>query len=115
MAVSHRTPCEERVDGDIIAVSPGKFGIAVVWPPLDDAGNSVRAQRAIEEISNALNGNPLGGTRSQWQNRPIHDCAVNRRRSLLMTTTPPPFRQGDDWAQRRMQRSGCYVTGRVPS
>jgi glutaminase len=37
----------------------GKFGIAVVFPPLDDAGNSVRAQRAVVAISNALGGNPL--------------------------------------------------------
>ena len=43
------------------AVSPGKFGIAVVSPPLDDAGNSVRAQRAIAAISNALGGNPYAG------------------------------------------------------
>ena len=35
-----------------------KIGIAVVSPPLDDAGNSVRAQRAITAISNALGGNP---------------------------------------------------------
>jgi glutaminase len=41
-------------------VSPGNFGIAVVPPPLDDAGNSVRAQRAITDISNALGGNPCG-------------------------------------------------------
>ena len=39
-------------------MSPGKFGIAVVSPPLDDAGNSVRAQRAIADISNTLGGNP---------------------------------------------------------
>jgi hypothetical protein len=36
----------------------GKFGIAVISPPLDDAGNSVRAQRAITSISNTLGGNP---------------------------------------------------------
>jgi len=30
----------------------------VVSPPLDDAGNSVRAQLAIADISNALGGNP---------------------------------------------------------
>jgi glutaminase len=30
----------------------------VVSPPLDDAGNSIRAQRAITDISNALGGNP---------------------------------------------------------
>jgi glutaminase len=53
-------PAKSGVGGGIIAVSPGKFGIAVVSPPLDDAGNSVRAQRAIAEISNALGGNPYG-------------------------------------------------------
>ena len=53
-------PAKSGVGGGIIAVSPGKFGIAVVSPPLDDAGNSVRAQRAITEISNALGGNPYG-------------------------------------------------------
>jgi glutaminase len=51
-------PAKSGVGGGIIAVSPGKFGIAVVSPPLDDAGNSVRAQRAIAAISNALGGNP---------------------------------------------------------
>jgi glutaminase len=51
-------PAKSGVGGGIIAVSPGKFGIAVVSPPLDDAGNSVRAQRAIEAISNQLGGNP---------------------------------------------------------
>jgi glutaminase len=52
-------PAKSGVGGGILAVSPGKFGIAVVSPPLDDAGNSVRAQRAIAAISNALGGNPL--------------------------------------------------------
>jgi glutaminase len=51
-------PAKSGVGGGIIAVSPGKFGIAVVSPPLDDAGNSIRAQRAIADISNALGGNP---------------------------------------------------------
>src|SRR6187399_1790234 len=51
-------PAKTGVGGGLIAVSPGKFGIAVISPPLDDAGNSVRAQRAITQISNALGGNP---------------------------------------------------------
>lgn len=51
-------PGKSGVGGGIIAVSPGKFGIAVVSPPLDGAGNSVRAQKAITDISNALGGNP---------------------------------------------------------
>ena len=53
-------PAKSGVGGGIIAVSPGKFGIAVISPPLDDAGNSIRAQRAIADISNALGGNPYG-------------------------------------------------------
>jgi glutaminase len=51
-------PAKSGVGGGIIAVSPGKFGIAVISPPLDAAGNSVRAQKAIADISNALGGNP---------------------------------------------------------
>jgi glutaminase len=51
-------PAKSGVGGGIIAVSPGKFGIAVISPPLDKAGNSVRAQKAITDISNALGGNP---------------------------------------------------------
>ena len=51
-------PAKSGVGGGIIAVSPGKFGIAVVSPPLDEAGNSVRAQKAIRDISAALHGNP---------------------------------------------------------
>jgi glutaminase len=51
-------PGKSGVGGGIIAVSPGKFGIAVISPPLDEAGNSVRAQKAIADISNALGGNP---------------------------------------------------------
>jgi glutaminase len=51
-------PAKSGVGGGLIAVSPGNFGVAVVSPPLDEAGNSVRAQRAIRDISTALNGNP---------------------------------------------------------
>jgi len=51
-------PGKSGVGGGLIAVSPGKFGIAVVSPPLDDAGNSVRGQKAIADVSNAIGGNP---------------------------------------------------------
>jgi len=51
-------PGKSGVGGGLIAVSPGKFGIAVISPPLDAAGNSVRAQKAITDISKTLNGNP---------------------------------------------------------
>jgi len=51
-------PGKSGVGGGLIAVSPGRFGVAAISPPLDKAGNSVRAQRAITDISNALHGNP---------------------------------------------------------
>jgi len=51
-------PGKSGVGGGIIAVSPGKFGIGVISPPLDAAGNSVKAQNAIAEVSNTLGGNP---------------------------------------------------------
>jgi glutaminase len=52
-------PGKSGVGGGIIAVSPAKFAIADISPPLDEAGNSVRAQKAIADISTALGGNPL--------------------------------------------------------
>ena len=55
-------PAKSGVGGGLIAISPGKFGIAVISPPLDDAGNSVKAQKAITDISNALDGNPYAVT-----------------------------------------------------
>jgi glutaminase len=55
-------PGKSGVGGGLIAVAPGKFGIAVISPPLDDAGNSVRGQKAIADISNALKANPLAST-----------------------------------------------------
>ena len=51
-------PAKSGVGGGLIAVVPGKFGIAVISPPLDKAGNSVRGQRAITEIDSALHANP---------------------------------------------------------
>jgi len=51
-------PAKSGVGGGIIAVIPGEFGIAVVSPPLDTYGNSVRAQLAIKYIINELDLNP---------------------------------------------------------
>ena len=51
-------PGKSGVGGGLIAVSPGKFGVGTFAPPLDAAGNSVRGQRAISAISDALGGNP---------------------------------------------------------
>ncbi|MGI9469985.1 MAG: glutaminase A [Rubripirellula sp.] len=55
-------PAKSGVGGGIIAVSPGKWGIAAFSPPLDAAGNSVRAQKSIESVSRQLDGNPYNVT-----------------------------------------------------
>jgi len=51
-------PAKSGVGGGIIAVAPGRFGIAVFSPPLDAAGNSVRAQKVIRDVVEALHANP---------------------------------------------------------
>jgi glutaminase len=40
--------------GCILAVVPGRFGLAVYSPPLDAAGNSVRGKRALQYLSQVL-------------------------------------------------------------
>jgi glutaminase len=48
-------PSKSGVGGGIISVVPGQMGIAVFAPPLDKAGNSVKAQKTIEFLSDRLN------------------------------------------------------------
>jgi len=47
-------PAKSGVGGGLIAVSPGKLAIAAFSPPLDKAGNSVRAQAAVSQIAHTL-------------------------------------------------------------
>lgn len=47
-------PGKSGVGGGIIAVAPGKLGIGVISPPLDDVGNSVKAQYVIKYLSEKL-------------------------------------------------------------
>ncbi len=51
-------PAKSGVGGCLIAVVPGKFGIAVISPPLDKAGNSVKAQLVIKYVIEQLKVNP---------------------------------------------------------
>jgi len=47
-------PAKSGVGGGIVAVVPGKGAMAVFAPPLDEAGNSVKAQKAIAYVANKL-------------------------------------------------------------
>jgi glutaminase len=47
-------PGKSGVGGGILAEAPGRLAIAAFSPPLDEAGNSVRAQAAIASVAKAL-------------------------------------------------------------
>ncbi|WP_206734728.1 glutaminase A [Flavobacterium sp. YO64] len=51
-------PAKSGVGGGMLAVCPGKFGIAVISPPLDNAGNSLKAQKVIQYVVDKLKANP---------------------------------------------------------
>ena len=51
-------PAKSGVGGGMLAVCPGKFGIAVISPPLDNAGNSLKAQKVIQYVVEKLKANP---------------------------------------------------------
>jgi glutaminase len=50
-------PAKSGVGGGIVAVVPGKGAIAVFAPPLDEAGNSVKAQEVIDYVAERLHYN----------------------------------------------------------
>jgi glutaminase len=52
-------PAKSGVGGGIVAICPGKFGIGVLSPPLDAAGNSVKAQMVIKYVVEKLGVNPF--------------------------------------------------------
>jgi len=50
-------PSKSGVGGGIVAIVPGKGAIAVFAPRLDEAGNSVKAQKVIEYVGDKLDYN----------------------------------------------------------
>jgi glutaminase len=50
-------PTKSGISGGIIAIVPGKGAIAAFAPRLDEAGNSVKAQKVIEYVAAKLNYN----------------------------------------------------------
>ena len=57
-------PAKTGVGGGIMGVIPGVMGIAAFAPPLDESGNSVKAQLAIQHIANSLRLGIFNATRS---------------------------------------------------
>lgn len=54
-------PGKSGVGGGIMAVAPGRMAIAAFAPPLNEAGNSVKAWKAIEYITDKLGLNIYAG------------------------------------------------------
>jgi glutaminase len=53
-------PAKTGVGGGIVAVVPGKMAIVGFAPPLNEAGNSIRATEAINYIDTQLGLNIFG-------------------------------------------------------
>lgn len=60
-------PAKSGVGGGIVAIAPGKGAIAVFAPPLDEAGNSVKAQEVIEYVARKLNYNLYSPSSVGWK------------------------------------------------
>lgn len=56
-------PAKSGVGGGVLGVLPGVFGVAAFAPPLDEAGNSVKAQAAVKAIMNKLGLGVFNGDR----------------------------------------------------
>lgn len=56
-------PAKTGVGGGVMGILPGVFGVSAFAPPLDSAGNSVKAQLAIKFIMNKLGLNVFNGER----------------------------------------------------
>lgn len=54
-------PAKTGVGGGVMGTLPGVFGIAAFAPPLDEAGNSVKAQAAIKYIAREIGVNVFSG------------------------------------------------------
>lgn len=60
-------PAKTGVGGGILGVIPGVFGVAAFAPPLDDAGNSVKAQAALSAFVRQLGLGIFDSTRARIQ------------------------------------------------
>lgn len=60
-------PAKSGVGGGIVAIIPGKGAIAVFAPPLDEAGNSVKAQEVIDYVSDKLHYNLFSPASVGWK------------------------------------------------
>jgi glutaminase len=60
-------PAKSGVGGGILAIMPGKGAIVAFAPRLDEAGNSVKAQRAIEYVADKLGINLFSPRSVGWK------------------------------------------------
>jgi glutaminase len=60
-------PAKSGVGGGIVAIVPGKGAIAVFAPPLDEAGNSVKAQEVIDYVADKLHYNLFSPASVGWK------------------------------------------------
>ncbi|KGP74406.1 glutaminase A [Pontibacillus yanchengensis] len=54
-AVKVGFPCKSGVSGSIVSVVPGRYGIGVIGPAINEKGNSVGGGKILERLSSDLN------------------------------------------------------------
>jgi glutaminase len=59
-------PGKSGVSGGLVTVAPGKGGLGIFSPPLDEAGNSIRAQHVAKYLSEALGLNLFASAPTEW-------------------------------------------------
>jgi glutaminase len=68
-------PAKSGVGGGLLAVAPGELAIAAFSPPLDPAGNSVRAKTAVARVARELRCNLYVPGHSAWSDSPVEHAA----------------------------------------
>jgi glutaminase len=90
-------PAKSGVGGGIVAVVPGRFAVGTFAPPLDQAGNSVRGQHAIEAVMKKLGGSlfaskPVPAAHRTGAAAPAPAAAPVAKGTAAAPTTPPVAR-----------------------
>lgn len=97
-------PAKTGVGGGIMGVVPGILGVAAFAPPLDEAGNSVKAQKALAYIAGHLNLGIFRNTR----------CLLEGQQGEGRQQSQPQHEPGQQQVQTQQQGQGLGEQSQSP-
>lgn len=110
-------PAKTGVSGGLVAVVPGRLGVAVFSPPVDPRGNTVRGARVCEDLSRQLGLHVFAGAWPRPIERPALEVALREAHEELA-----PLREGAPCAYipelarvdpDRFAIAACTIDGQV--